>query len=201
MNTKTARDKQKEETREKILEVATELFFTEGFSKTTTGAIGQRAGVSKGTIFHHFPTKEDLGLVVLERAMSHFFAVTDQMDELEPKEFITKLMKDTIELGVTAPGFMKMVLYFLINYDEKVVSDFFRKTLVPYVELFTDYFAKIGIKKPKIKARLILGLMDGIGLQMMYYKFLEPKDRLGTMEEETRLFTEEILEILDIQEE
>ncbi|MHA1911782.1 MAG: TetR/AcrR family transcriptional regulator [Candidatus Kariarchaeaceae archaeon] len=201
MNKKTVRDKQKEETHNKILDVATELFFAEGFSKTTTSAIGERAGVSKGTIFHHFPTKEDLGLAVLERAMTHFFAVLDLMDELTPKEFITKLMKDSIELGVTAPGFMKMVLYFLINYDEKVVSNFFNKTLVPYVDLFTDYFIKIGVKNPKIKSRLILGLMDGLGLQMMYYRFLDVSVRLGTIEEETELFTKEIIEILDLPEE
>jgi AcrR family transcriptional regulator len=198
---KTVRDKQKEETREKILEAATELFFTEGFSKTTTGAIGERAGVSKGTIFHHFPTKEDLGFVVLERAMTSFLGVIDLMDELKPKEFISKVMKDTIELGVASPGFMKMILHFLINNDEKVVKDFFKKTLVPYVDIFTNYFIKIGVKRPKVKARIILGLMDGLGLQMMYYKFLGPAFRLGTMEEETKLFTEEILEMLDIPEE
>ena len=197
----TARDKQKKETREKILVVATELFFTEGFTQTTTGSIGERAGVSKGTIFHHFPTKEDLGLTVLERAMTQFFGVIDLMDELKPKEFISQVIKDTIELGITAPGFMKMVLYFLINYDEKVVEDFFKKTLVPYVDIFTNYFVKIGVKNPKVKARIILGLMDGLGLQMMYYKFLGPAFRLGTLEEETKLFTEEILKMLDIPEE
>ena len=43
--------------------------------------------------------------------------------------------------------------------------------------------------------------MDGIGLQMMYYKFLDDDVRLGTLDEEIGLFTEEILEMLDIQEE
>ncbi|GGR56050.1 TetR family transcriptional regulator [Deinococcus seoulensis] len=46
-------------TDEQIVEAAHEVFLEQGFS-ATTAAIARRAGVSEGTLFNRFPTKEDL---------------------------------------------------------------------------------------------------------------------------------------------
>ena len=44
----------------KILNAALKLFITEGFDGTSTAKIAKEAGVSNGTLFHHFKTKEAL---------------------------------------------------------------------------------------------------------------------------------------------
>lgn len=46
--------------REKILSTALGLFTERGFSGTPTSLISKEAGVATGTLFFHFPTKEDL---------------------------------------------------------------------------------------------------------------------------------------------
>lgn len=46
--------------KEKILNAALSLFIKEGFHGTSTSKIAKEAGVSNGTLFHHFNTKEDL---------------------------------------------------------------------------------------------------------------------------------------------
>lgn len=56
---------QKEETRRIILESSRELFNEHGFDKTSTRAIANRAGVSAGTVFSHFPDKSSLLIAVL----------------------------------------------------------------------------------------------------------------------------------------
>ena len=43
-----------------ILRVATEEFATNGFYKTKTDTIAEKAGVSKGLIFHYFKSKKNL---------------------------------------------------------------------------------------------------------------------------------------------
>jgi len=44
----------------KIIEVATELFATDGFDATPTSKIAMQAGVSEGLIFRHFKNKQGL---------------------------------------------------------------------------------------------------------------------------------------------
>ena len=48
------------EKRQKILDTAMKLFVEKGIQGTPTSLIAKEAGVATGTLFHHFPTKEDL---------------------------------------------------------------------------------------------------------------------------------------------
>ncbi len=52
---------------ERILEVATELFLTEGYGATTIEAVAARAGVSKRTFYHRFEHKAALFAAVVHR--------------------------------------------------------------------------------------------------------------------------------------
>lgn len=56
------REAKKRETRQRISDVATAMFFAHGFEAVTVEAIAARAGVAKMTVFNYFPRKEDLML-------------------------------------------------------------------------------------------------------------------------------------------
>ena len=62
------RDKQR--TRERISQVATALFLERGFSEVTVAEVAAAAGVSKVTVFAHFPRKEDLLLDLAPEAVA-----------------------------------------------------------------------------------------------------------------------------------
>src|ERR1700759_2420788 len=49
-------------TRAKIAEVAARLFLERGFDAVTVADIAREAGVSRVTVFHHFPRQEDIFL-------------------------------------------------------------------------------------------------------------------------------------------
>jgi AcrR family transcriptional regulator len=53
-------------TRDRVIEAATELFAARGFDDTSTEAVLQAAGVSRGSLYHHFAGKEALFRAVLE---------------------------------------------------------------------------------------------------------------------------------------
>ncbi len=57
------REKQKEETVADILRISEELFHEQGYEKTTIQDIADHCGLSKGALYHHFRSKEE----VLER--------------------------------------------------------------------------------------------------------------------------------------
>ncbi len=59
------RERQKLETRTAIADAAGVLFARDGFGSVTVGDVARAAGVSRQTVFNHFPNKEDL---VFDRA-------------------------------------------------------------------------------------------------------------------------------------
>lgn len=64
-------------TRERLLDETVRLVQRQGFGPTSVNEVLQAAGVKKGTLYYHFPGKEELGLAVLERARDDFLAFLD----------------------------------------------------------------------------------------------------------------------------
>lgn len=90
-----ARNKHPEETVNRILEAATRLFIEKGYEHTSIqDIISNLGGLSKGAIYHHFKSKED----ILE-------AVTDKMTEESNK--ILEKIRDRKDL--TGKEKMKMI--------------------------------------------------------------------------------------------
>jgi TetR/AcrR family transcriptional regulator, transcriptional repressor for nem operon len=54
-------------TRERLIDVAMELFHSQGYLATGVAQILKQAQVNSGSLYYFFPTKEDLLLAVLER--------------------------------------------------------------------------------------------------------------------------------------
>lgn len=51
---------------ERILNVASELFYKQGYRATGINEVIQKSGVAKATFYSHFPSKEDLALAYLQ---------------------------------------------------------------------------------------------------------------------------------------
>src|ERR1043165_7550135 len=54
------------ETRDKLIQAARNLFWAQGYAATGVAQILKTAGVNSGSLYHFFPTKEDLLLAVLD---------------------------------------------------------------------------------------------------------------------------------------
>lgn len=55
--------------REQVVEAAAELFVTCGFAGTSTRAIAERVGIRQASLYYHFPNKEQILAVLLERSI------------------------------------------------------------------------------------------------------------------------------------
>jgi len=78
-------EKRKEETRDKIVSAACELFSINGYHNTQVMDIVKAVGMSAGTFYNHFKDKRDL-----------FEQIT--MDGLESLRVTVKLMRDPINI-------------------------------------------------------------------------------------------------------
>lgn len=59
-------------TKQRVLSEASRLIQRKGFGDTSVNEVLAAAGITKGSLYFHFPAKEDLGWAVLEQARVEF---------------------------------------------------------------------------------------------------------------------------------
>ena len=93
------RASQLEATRRRILDAAVASLIKQGTAATTTVAVQQRAGVSRGALLHHFPTHAELlaatidELVRRNEAAVHN-ALAGLLENLDPVDRATRVLAD-----------------------------------------------------------------------------------------------------------
>ncbi|RLE80685.1 MAG: hypothetical protein DRJ52_05835 [Thermoprotei archaeon] len=158
-------------TREKILRAALELFSRKPYSKVTVDEIARKAGVAKGTIFHYFKSKADLGEKVLDFFLEIFVArpLNKILSSSEPFEKkIERIV--SLAVGFTLKHDIKAVLLLADIYEELrklgkawIIESFYGK----YAEVFTKFFEENGVENPRVKAMLFMAVLDGLSFQAM----------------------------------
>ena len=68
------RSRRKEARPGELLDAALDLFVTKGYTATRVEEVARKAGVSKGTLFLYFPSKQDLFKAVVRHVMAARFA-------------------------------------------------------------------------------------------------------------------------------
>lgn len=79
------------ETREGILEAATDLFLQQGVARTSLDQIAKHANCTRGAVYHHFANKEELLREMLESVrlpIDELFAQTEPIEKDKPLEAI-----------------------------------------------------------------------------------------------------------------
>ncbi|GAA0928095.1 helix-turn-helix domain-containing protein [Streptomyces thermoalcalitolerans] len=89
-------------TRQRILDVALELFAEQGYEKTSLREIAERLGVTKAALYYHFKTKEEI-------LVSLFESLTRPMEEL-------------IEWGRRQPHTLETKQEILRRYDQALAG-------------------------------------------------------------------------------
>jgi len=70
-----------ETTRQKILDAATDVFSEVGYAAAGLGEIIERAGMTKGALYHHFDSKEALATAIIEQGTNLTHAAFRQVCE------------------------------------------------------------------------------------------------------------------------
>lgn len=99
---KRPRQRRSVETVDRILDAATRVFDEQGYRRTTTNVIAERAGVSIGSLYQYFPNKDAVLVALAERHVdevgeafrTHLAAVARRAPSLE------ELARELIELTI-----------------------------------------------------------------------------------------------------
>jgi AcrR family transcriptional regulator len=153
----------KDEAKNRIIQLASELFVEQGYKKTTMTDIAKKLGVSKGAIYQYFSSKQELLFEAMKnsqtfRRSSLFYELpTDKIDEIGTAEFFLKMIKSSEKLTKFGMEIASEALYNKNMLQE--MSNFY----LDEVNLVTQYFEKLkteGIAHPDIDAEIIaLGIL------------------------------------------
>ena len=90
-----------EATRAEILSVARQLFSEHGYHSTGIADIQEATGLTKGAFYHHFRTKEDLALAVLEEVSDDYAErlIEPAMKMDSPGERLTAMLDGVADLN------------------------------------------------------------------------------------------------------
>jgi TetR/AcrR family transcriptional regulator len=117
------RGRRKEARPGELLDAALDLFVEKGFAATRSEEVAARAGVSKGTLFLYFPTKEDLfEAVVRENISGRFGEWNEEFESFEGStaDMVRVCMRMWWErIGATrASGITKLIVSESRNFPE-----------------------------------------------------------------------------------
>jgi len=156
--------KMRGKTREAIISASLELFAKHGYSATTTEEIANKARISKGLIFTHFSTKQDILFAILdeeiERILPEFFK---ENDPRPAKEKFIALVNSWLGMIKNEPLLVRLSLQ--LNLDDE-----YRKVLkkkgIKYFEVtfarLSKLIEQLGSDKPELDCFLLMFVFDGI---------------------------------------
>ena len=151
----TKRERRKEARPGELLEAALSLFVEKGFAATRVEEVAARAGVSKGTLFLYFPSKEELFKAVVRETLSGRFGEWNQ--ELaafqgNSTELLQYTMRSWRErIGMTAAsGITKLVMSEAGTFPE-IASFYQHEVIDPGKELLKRVLQR-GIDRGEFRA-------------------------------------------------
>jgi TetR/AcrR family transcriptional regulator, fatty acid metabolism regulator protein len=75
---RSLKEKQRQEREALILQAAEEVLMEKGYHETSIDEIAARVGIAKGTVYLHFPRKEDLFAAIFERDMQNIMDLVEK---------------------------------------------------------------------------------------------------------------------------
>ena len=161
-----ARNKYPEETVRKILEVSYKLFYEKGYDETSIQDIIDELGMSKGAIYHHFKSKEDILNKICEA--NYYEGIWSRpLDQIPGKNALEKMRAAMLsELGNRNKRMLDKMSTSLLKNPQIVVRQLNTTVndLAPVFEWFIENGNKDGsmkVNQPKEAAQVIAILING----------------------------------------
>jgi TetR/AcrR family transcriptional repressor of uid operon len=147
-------EQRSEGTRLRILEAAESCFARYGYELTGVAEICDSAGISKGALYHHFPSKQAIFVTLYERWMQEFAAQMRRVRDTAATvpQALLAMMRMTGLIFRTAVDRLPVFFEFLTKAARE--PDIWRATTAPY-RFFREFFADMvrrGIREGSLKA-------------------------------------------------
>jgi AcrR family transcriptional regulator len=150
-----ARQRRKEARPQELLDAALALFVEKGFAATRSEEVASRAGVSKGTLYLYFPSKEELFKAVVRQNLTTVIAEGEELVhsfEGRTSELLTCLMGEWWHRVVDTPasGIFKVMMSEARNFPD--LAQFYVDEVVLPAERLLGGTVQRGIDRGEFRA-------------------------------------------------
>lgn len=164
--------------REKILDAATKLLEEKTFGDVSLAKIASEAGVSKGSVYYYYKTKDDILYDVADGSLANMYEELESWVNDESKDTsLPRMIKYVIERGVSGSG---RNLRLNLTTDAANGDEIIREKLIGRYELFCREIGKLVFERiPNKNAKytkeeqenffgmLMIILIDGLMIQSL----------------------------------
>ena len=179
--------------REKILKTAKELFIKNGYNATTTGDIVKYSGSSKGNLYYHFKTKENLFLEILNIEDEKWF--TRWREEETKCQSNREKFYLLNELAIKMDDYYSMqtaiIEFYSREYESKDIEEKIKEIEQRYMDMYYDIFNagnrenEWHIKNIESASQIVVATIHGI---IMFSPMIDKKKRVELMEQFSQIF-------------
>jgi AcrR family transcriptional regulator len=187
--------------RNEIAASATQLFLDKGYFKLTVSEVAKNAGISKGSIYHYFDSKEDIVFAIIELAQAQYDK--EVLFNIENQELIENKILALFdlciamdELAIQRRKLYKEFIFICLESQNKKMIKFLYNMKLKYITWLKNIFSDA--VRNNILKQESLSLVDGLfalGESILLFSSLENYNNNNLLEENIN----SILELIKIK--
>jgi TetR/AcrR family transcriptional regulator len=165
------RQRRKEARPQELLDAALDLFVEKGFAATRSEEVAQRAGVSKGTLYLYYQSKEDLlKEVIRHNLVNHIAQGVDIAEHFTgpTSELLTLVYREWWQrIGETrASGIMKLMMSEVRNFPE--IAQFYADEVIAPTHALLSRLLNRGIERGEFRKIDVAGVTHALVAPMLF---------------------------------
>ena len=152
-----------------VLDVATKLFAERGFENTSLSMVCKIANVSKGLIFHHFKSKNDLLREIFSQTTALMVEMNNSQQTIStPQEKLVELIEKVFAQLKTDKLFFQLNLNIMLQPGTRaVLNDLIQERSSFLLNSVKSIFHEIDPENAMIQSYLFIAELDGVALNYL----------------------------------
>lgn len=158
--------------KQKIIEAGTRLIVQKGIEKTSLADIAEEAGISKGSLYYYYASKNELIFDITEAHINqiseNLFTIIEESKGNASWEELLKILFERI-LDADTRGRLHLYLVQQALNDNDDLKQRFRKKYQEWKLMITEGFSMLdpNIANHKVLSSLIIAALDGFLIQSL----------------------------------
>jgi AcrR family transcriptional regulator len=157
-----------EQSRERILDAATEIAAERGYDGTSIGAVSAKCGLPASSIYWHFKDKDDLIAAVIERSFASWLTAWRLPEDGEAAERFIAVAVQTAKALLDAPDFIRLGLMLSLERrpEEPRAKTMFIQVRTQAYQQMVEYFRHLtpGLSEDEVQQLATYAMAGADGL-------------------------------------
>ena len=169
--------------KEIILETATNLFTKHGFEKTSVASICETANVSKGLVYHHFKSKDEILIAIYEQSTQEMIKLSNTESKEKPSEKLKNIIEDVfLQLENNKQLYLFNLNIMFQPSTKKILESQIKERAKLLFNSVKIIFEKVDLANSELLSYVFIAEIDGIALSYLSsfekYPIKEMKNKL-----------------------